>query len=52
MRLQRHPYNVNVMMDVWECDLIGVQGFSKYNDGINYLLTVIDVFQNTSMSCF
>jgi len=29
---------------VWECDLVDVQGLSKYNDGVKYLLTVIDVF--------
>ena len=31
-------------MDVCEYDLVDVQGLSKYNDGINYLLSVIDVF--------
>jgi hypothetical protein len=31
-------------MDVWECDLVDVQSFAKYNDGYRYLLTVIDVF--------
>ena len=29
---------------VWECDLVDEQGLGKYNDGINYLLCVIDVF--------
>ena len=32
------------IMDVWECDLVDVQGLSKYNDGIECLLSVIDVF--------
>jgi hypothetical protein len=31
-------------VDVWECDLVHVQGLSKHNDGIKYLLSVIDVF--------
>jgi len=31
-------------MDVWECDLVDLQGLSEYNDGIKYLLNVIDVF--------
>ena len=31
-------------MDVWECDLVEVQGLSKYNDRIIFLLNVIDVF--------
>jgi hypothetical protein len=31
-------------MVVWECDLIYLQGLSKYIDGIKYLLIVIDAF--------
>ena len=31
-------------MDVWECDLLNVQALSRHNDGVKYLLTVIDVF--------
>jgi hypothetical protein len=31
-------------MDVWEADLLDVQGISKFNDNFKYLLTVIDVF--------
>ena len=42
-RLPRNPYTVNIM-DVWECDLVDLQGLSEYNDGIKYLLNVIDVF--------
>jgi hypothetical protein len=30
-------------MDVWECDLVDVEGLSEHNDGIKYLLSVIDV---------
>jgi len=33
--------NIN---DVWESDLVDVQGLAKYDDDIKYLLTVIDVF--------
>jgi len=29
---------------VWESYLVDVQGLSKYDDGVKYLLTVIDVF--------
>jgi len=43
-RFQRNPYSVTNIDDVWECDLVEVQGLSKYNDGVRYLLTVIDVF--------
>jgi hypothetical protein len=35
---------VKKSMDVWECDLVDVQGLSKYKDGIKYLWSVIDVF--------
>ena len=31
-------------MDVWECDLVDVQALSRHNDGVKYMLTVIDVF--------
>ena len=31
-------------MDVWEGDLLNVQGISKFNDKFKYLLTVVDVF--------
>ena len=31
-------------MDVRECDLVDVQRLSKYNSGVSYLLSVIDVF--------
>jgi hypothetical protein len=43
-RFPRNPYSVNNINDVWECDLIDVQGLSKNNDGVKYLLSVIDVF--------
>jgi len=31
-------------MDVWECDLLDVQAYAKYNDNYRYILSVIDVF--------
>ena len=43
-RFPRNPYSVYNFMDVWECDLIDVQVLSRHNDGVKYLLTVIDVF--------
>jgi transposase InsO family protein len=43
-RFPRNPYTVTNIMDVWECVLVDVQGLSKHNDGIKYLLSVIDVF--------
>jgi transposase InsO family protein len=43
-RFPRNPYTVNNINDVWENDLVDVQGLTIYNDGVKYLLTVIDVF--------
>jgi len=43
-RFPRNPYTVNNINDVWESDLVDVQGLSKYNDDVKYLLTVTDVF--------
>jgi len=40
----RNPSTVNNIMDVWECDSVDVQGLSKYNHGIKYILSVIDAF--------
>ena len=31
-------------MDFWEYDLFDVHGLSKYNDGVKFLLSVIEVF--------
>ena len=42
--ISAQSYTVNNIMDVWECDLVDVQGLSKHNDGFKYLLSVIDVF--------
>ena len=30
--------------EIWAADLVDMQSFAKYNDGITHLLTVIDVF--------
>ena len=29
---------------MWECDLLGVQSYAKYNDNYKYILSFIDVF--------
>ncbi|GFT54097.1 uncharacterized transposon-derived protein F54H12.3 [Trichonephila clavipes] len=34
-------YGIN---DLWQCDLVDVQHLSKHNNGIEFLLTIIDVF--------
>ena len=36
---------VSAIDKTWAADLVDMQAFSKYN-GIKYLLTVIDIFQN------
>jgi len=43
-RFARNPYTVTNVMDVWECDLLDVQSYAKYNDNFRYILLVIDVF--------
>ena len=36
--------NVNSIDEIWAADLIDMQAFSKDNNGIKYLLTVMDIF--------
>jgi hypothetical protein len=40
----RNPYSVNNINDVWESDMIDVQGLAKHNNVVKHLLSVIDVF--------
>ena len=35
---------VNGIDKIWAADLVEMQAFSKFNCGVRYLLTVIDVF--------
>lgn len=41
---KRKKYIVSNIDDLWQADLNDMRSLSKYNDGINYLLIVIDVF--------
>jgi len=43
-RFARNPYTVTNVRDVWECYLLDVQSYAKYNDNFRYILSVIDVF--------
>jgi len=43
-RFARNPYSVTNVGDVWECDLLDVQSYAKYNDNYRYILSVIDIF--------
>ena len=36
--------------DTWSADLVDMQSFSKYNDGIKYLFNIIDVFSKYAWS--
>jgi len=31
-RFARYPYTVTNVIDVWECHLLDVQAYAKYND--------------------
>ena len=42
-KFQRRRVNVNGIDEIWAGDLIDMQAFSKDNNGIKYLLTVIDI---------
>ena len=35
---------MNSIDEIWAADLIDMRAFSKDNNGIKYLLTVIDIF--------
>ena len=41
---QRRRVNFNGVDEIWSADLIDMQAFSKDNNGLKYLLTVIDIF--------
>ena len=41
---RRWRVNVNAIDEIWAADLIDMQAFSKDNNGIKYLVTVIDIF--------
>ena len=43
-KFQRGRVNVNGIDEIWVAYLIDMQAFSKDNNGIKYLLTVIDIF--------
>ena len=45
-KFQRSRVNVNSIDKIWAADLIDMQAFSKDNNRIKYLLTVIDILLN------
>ena len=40
----RHRVLVNGIDKIWAADLVDMQAFSKFNQGVKYLLAVIDIF--------
>ena len=42
-KFQRRRVNVNGIDEIWAADLIDMQAFSKDNNGIKYLLTIINI---------
>src|SRR5436190_20047320 len=43
-KIPRNQYTVFKPNELWQADLNDMRGISKHNKGVNYLLTVIDVF--------
>src|SRR6218665_1975047 len=43
-RFRKRRVEVRGIDEIWATYLVDMQSFAKYNDGIKYLLTVIDVF--------
>ena len=43
-KFEKRRVIVSDLDDTWTADLVDMQSFSKYNDGVKYLLMVLDVF--------
>lgn len=43
-RIPRNKYILSDLNVLWQADLSDMRSYSKYNDGYNYILCVIDVF--------
>ena len=43
-KFQRRRVNASGINEIWAVDVIDMQAFSEDNNGIKYLLTVIDIF--------
>ncbi|KAF2885840.1 hypothetical protein ILUMI_20333 [Ignelater luminosus] len=43
-KFPRNKYIVSNIFELWQADLCDMRNLSNYNDGINYILRVIDVF--------
>jgi len=43
-KFRKRKVYVNGINEIWAGDLIEMQAFSNYNDGVKYLLAIVDVF--------
>ncbi len=43
-RFRKRSVTVRGIDEIWAADLVDMQAFAQYNDGIKYLLCVIDIF--------
>ena len=43
-RFRKRRVEVRGIDDIWAADLVDMQSFAKYSDGVKHLLTVIDVY--------
>lgn len=49
-RFPRNRFVVYTINELWQCDLIDMRGLSRFNDGVNYILTVIDIFSKKAFA--
>jgi len=49
-KFARRRVTVNGVDNIWSADLVDMQALAKYNDGVKYLLNVIDVFSKYAWS--
>lgn len=47
-RFSRNRYIVHNIFELWQADLCDMRNLKQYNDGVNYILTVIDVFSKVA----
>jgi hypothetical protein len=43
-RFPCNAYDVNIILDLWQSDLLDLQSFAKHNNNYRFVLSVIDVF--------
>ena len=42
-KIRKRKVYVKGIDEIWAADLVDMQSFSKYNDGVKYLLAVVDI---------